>query len=75
MGLSRKRRKSLSIYLRNFAMSRRAAALALAKRHVDGAMSLDDFSLELEDQNGKKIHLASEADQQYAFNHLVLLST
>lgn len=43
----------------------RAAATALAKRHADGSLPIEDFNIELEDQSGKTVHLGSETDQRY----------
>nr|DAD27285.1 TPA_asm: hypothetical protein HUJ06_028753 [Nelumbo nucifera] len=42
----------------------KAAAVALAERHVDGSLPMEDFNIELEDQSGKKVHLGSETDQR-----------
>lgn len=42
----------------------RAAATALAQRHADGSLPLEDFNIELEDQTGKKVNLGSETDQR-----------
>lgn len=42
----------------------RAAATALAQRHADGSLPLEDFNIELEDQSGKKVNLGSDTDQR-----------
>ncbi|KAK4781260.1 hypothetical protein SAY87_017366 [Trapa incisa] len=42
----------------------KAAATALAQRHADGSLPLEDFNIELEDQSGKKVNLGSETDQR-----------
>ncbi|GMH18984.1 hypothetical protein Nepgr_020825 [Nepenthes gracilis] len=50
----------------------KAAATALAKRHSDGSLPLEDFNIELEDQNGKKVSLGSETDQRAIMMGLML---
>lgn len=50
----------LAFYLPN-----RAAATALASRHADGTLPVEDFNLELENQNGTTVQLGSETDQRY----------
>ncbi|KAJ4957621.1 hypothetical protein NE237_024732 [Protea cynaroides] len=41
-----------------------AAAVALAKRNLDGSLPVDDFNIELEDQSGQKVNLGSKTDQR-----------
>lgn len=43
----------------------RAAATALVNRHADGSLPVEDFNLELEDQNGEKVRFGSETDRRY----------
>lgn len=43
----------------------RAAANALAERHADGSLPVEDFNIEVEDQSGQKVRLGSETDQRY----------
>ncbi|PKI66747.1 hypothetical protein CRG98_012942 [Punica granatum] len=50
----------------------KAAATALAQRHADGSMPLEDFNIELEDQSGKKVNLGSETDQRAVMMGLML---
>ncbi|XP_058111437.1 uncharacterized protein LOC131254737 [Magnolia sinica] len=50
----------------------RAAADALAKRHVDGSLPVEDFNIELEDQSGQKVQLGSENDQRGVMMGLML---
>ncbi|KAM4133292.1 hypothetical protein ACJW30_01G317400 [Castanea mollissima] len=50
----------------------KAAATALAKRHADGSLPIEDFNIELEDQSGKTIHLGSETDQRAVMMGLML---
>ncbi|KAM0939087.1 putative Ubiquitin-like domain, UBA-like superfamily, Ubiquitin-associated domain-containing protein [Dioscorea sansibarensis] len=50
----------------------RAAALALAGRHADGSLPVEDFNIELEDQNGQKVNLGSETDQKGIMMGLML---
>jgi len=42
----------------------RAAATAMAERHADGALPVEDFNIEVEDQSGQKVRLGSETDQR-----------
>ncbi|KAJ4952984.1 hypothetical protein NE237_029816 [Protea cynaroides] len=42
----------------------KAAAVALAKRNLNGSLPVDDFNIELEDQSGQKVNLGSETDQR-----------
>ncbi|CAN1263225.1 NEDD8 ultimate buster 1 [Linum perenne] len=49
----------------------KAAVSALSKRHAEGAMPLEDFNIEIEDQLGNRLHL-SEADQQALMMGLML---
>lgn len=50
----------------------KAAADALATRHADGSLPVEDFNLELEDQNGQKVQLGSETDQRAVMMGLML---
>ncbi|KAK9098533.1 hypothetical protein Syun_025578 [Stephania yunnanensis] len=50
----------------------KAAADALAKRHADGSLPMEDFNIELEDQSGQKVQLGSENDQQSVMMGLML---
>ncbi|XP_030468722.2 uncharacterized protein LOC115687340 [Syzygium oleosum] len=52
----------------------KAAATALAKRHADGSLPLEDFNIELEDQSGKKVNMGSETDQRAVMMGLMLHS-
>lgn len=47
----------------------RAAATAMAKRHADGSLPVEDFNIEVEDQSGKKVNLGSETDHRYITQH------
>ncbi|XP_027332672.1 NEDD8 ultimate buster 1-like [Abrus precatorius] len=42
----------------------KAAATALAERHADGLLPVENFNIEVEDQSGKKVNLGSETDQR-----------
>ncbi|GAU43122.1 hypothetical protein TSUD_373170 [Trifolium subterraneum] len=50
----------------------RAAATALAERHADGSLPLEDFNIEVEDQSGHKVSLGSEIDQRAVMMGLML---
>ncbi|XP_051131703.1 uncharacterized protein LOC127251839 [Andrographis paniculata] len=50
----------------------RAAATALAGRHADGSLPVEDFNLELENQSGEKVQLGSETDQRAIMMGLML---
>ncbi|KAJ0984792.1 hypothetical protein J5N97_003148 [Dioscorea zingiberensis] len=50
----------------------RAAAMALAGRHADGSLPMEDFNIELEDQSGQKVNLGSETDQKGVMMGLML---
>ncbi|XP_077238001.1 ubiquitin-associated (UBA)/TS-N domain-containing protein [Tasmannia lanceolata] len=50
----------------------RAAAVALAKRHAESSLPVEDFNIELEDQSGQKVQLGSETDQQGVMMGLML---
>ncbi|KAK9269249.1 hypothetical protein L1049_001019 [Liquidambar formosana] len=50
----------------------KAAAIALAKRHADGSLPLEDFNLEVEDQSGQKVQLGSDTDQRAVMMGLML---
>lgn len=52
----------------------KAAATALAKRHADGSLPLEDFNIELEDQSGHKVNMGSETDQRAVMMGLMLHS-
>ncbi|KAH7574327.1 hypothetical protein JRO89_XS03G0283000 [Xanthoceras sorbifolium] len=49
-----------------------AAAAALVERHADGSVPLEDFDIELEDQNGEKIRFGSETDRRAMMMGLML---
>ncbi|KAJ4842883.1 hypothetical protein Tsubulata_013836 [Turnera subulata] len=49
----------------------KAAVTSLSKRHTDGSLPIEDFNIELEDQNGQKL-LFSETDQQAIMMGLML---
>ncbi|MCI23745.1 NEDD8 ultimate buster-like protein, partial [Trifolium medium] len=49
-----------------------AAATALAERHADGSLPLEDFNIEVEDQSGQKVRLGSEIDQRAVMMGLML---
>ncbi|MED6138712.1 hypothetical protein PIB30_077013 [Stylosanthes scabra] len=51
----------------------RAAATAMAERHADGSLPVEDFNIEVEDQSGKKVRLGSETDQRYFPFYIVIL--
>ncbi|KAF3453050.1 hypothetical protein FNV43_RR03483 [Rhamnella rubrinervis] len=50
----------------------RAAATALAKRHADGSLPVEDFNIELEDQSGRQVQLGTETDQRAIMLGLML---
>ncbi|XP_022728808.1 NEDD8 ultimate buster 1-like, partial [Durio zibethinus] len=50
----------------------RAAATALSKRHVDGSLPIEDFNIELENQEGQKVQLGTETDQRAVLMGLML---
>ncbi|KAG4924426.1 hypothetical protein AAZX31_09G086200 [Glycine max] len=50
----------------------RAAANAMADRHADGALPVEDFNIEVEDQSGQKVRLGSETDQRAVMMGLML---
>ncbi|KAL2327412.1 hypothetical protein Fmac_020840 [Flemingia macrophylla] len=50
----------------------RAAATALADRHSDGALPVEDFNIEVEDQSGQTVRLGSETDQRAVMTGLML---
>ncbi|XP_015932325.1 uncharacterized protein LOC107458616 [Arachis duranensis] len=50
----------------------KAAATALAGRHADGSLPVEDFNIEVEDQSGKKVQLGSETDQRAVMMGLML---
>lgn len=50
----------------------RAAATALAERHADGSLPLEDFNIEVEDQSGQKVRLGTEIDQRAVMMGLML---
>ncbi|GAB2243801.1 hypothetical protein Droror1_Dr00023929 [Drosera rotundifolia] len=52
----------------------KAAATALAKRHSDGSVPLEDYNLELEDQSGQKVNIGTETDQRSIMMGLMLHS-
>ncbi|KAL5786326.1 hypothetical protein ACOSQ2_008718 [Xanthoceras sorbifolium] len=50
----------------------KAAAAALVERHADGSVPVEDFDIELEDQNGEKIIFGSETDRRAMMMGLML---
>lgn len=50
----------------------KAAATALANRHANGFLPVEDFNIELEDQSGQKVNLGSETDQRAIMMGLML---
>ncbi|KAL9266341.1 NEDD8 ultimate buster 1-like protein [Drosera capensis] len=52
----------------------KAAAAALVERHSDGSVPLEDYNIELEDQNGQKVNMGSETDQRAIMMGLMLHS-
>lgn len=50
----------------------KAAAAAMAKRHADGSLPVEDFNIEVEDQSGKTVRLGSETDQRAVMMGLML---
>ncbi|KAK0572139.1 hypothetical protein LWI29_026718 [Acer saccharum] len=50
----------------------KAAAAALVERHADGSLPLEDFNIELEDQNGETIRFGSETDRRAMMMGLML---
>ncbi|XP_004294681.1 PREDICTED: NEDD8 ultimate buster 1-like [Fragaria vesca subsp. vesca] len=50
----------------------KAAATAMAKRHADGSLPVENFNIELEDQSGKKVKMGTETDQQAIMMGLML---
>ncbi|CAJ1975612.1 unnamed protein product [Sphenostylis stenocarpa] len=50
----------------------RSAATAMAERHADGALPVENFNIEVEDQNGQKVRLGSETDQKAVMMGLML---
>ncbi|CAL9056662.1 unnamed protein product [Musa banksii] len=50
----------------------RDAAKALSERHADGSLPLEDYNIELEDQNGQKLMLGSESDKKALMMGLML---
>lgn len=55
-----------------FQISFRAAVAALAKRHADGSLPVEDYNIELEDQRGQKVNMGSETDQRYSSMHVAV---
>ncbi|KAA0063510.1 NEDD8 ultimate buster 1 [Cucumis melo var. makuwa] len=49
-----------------------AAATALAERHANGFLPVEDFNIELEDQSGQKVNFGSETDQKAIMMGLML---
>lgn len=52
----------------------KAAVAALAKRHADGSLPVEDYNIELEDQRGQKVNMGSETDQRAIMMGLMLHS-
>ncbi|XP_048332613.1 uncharacterized protein LOC107415686 isoform X2 [Ziziphus jujuba] len=50
----------------------KAAATALAKRHSDGSLPVEDFNIELENQSGCQVQLGSETDRSAIMMGLML---
>ncbi|RDY03563.1 NEDD8 ultimate buster 1, partial [Mucuna pruriens] len=50
----------------------RAATTAMAERHADGSLPVEDFNIEVEDQSGQKVRLGSETDQRAVMMGLML---
>ncbi|OAY85886.1 NEDD8 ultimate buster 1, partial [Ananas comosus] len=48
------------------------AAKALAQRHSDGSLPLEDYNIELEDQSGQKVMFVSESDKRAVMMGLML---
>ncbi|KAJ3704688.1 hypothetical protein LUZ61_008393 [Rhynchospora tenuis] len=48
------------------------AAKSMAKRHSDGSFPMNDYNIELEDQNGKKVMFGSESDRRALMMGLML---
>lgn len=53
------------MYSANILTFCREAAKALAQRHSDGSLPLEDYNIELEDQSGQKVMFVSESDKRY----------
>ncbi|XLR61812.1 hypothetical protein S83_012484 [Arachis hypogaea] len=47
-------------------------ATALAGRHADGSLHVEDFIIEVKDQSGKKVQLGFENDQRAVMMGLML---
>ncbi|KMT02710.1 hypothetical protein BVRB_8g192990 [Beta vulgaris subsp. vulgaris] len=50
----------------------KTAVAALAKRHADGSLPIEDYNIELEDQRGQKVNMGSETDQRAIMMGLML---
>ncbi|QHO38803.1 uncharacterized protein DS421_4g123580 [Arachis hypogaea] len=50
----------------------RTIATALAGRHADGSLHVEDFIIEVKDQSGKKVQLGFENDQRAVMMGLML---
>ncbi|KAL9224423.1 hypothetical protein vseg_000455 [Gypsophila vaccaria] len=50
----------------------KAAVGALARRHADGSLPVEDFNIQLEDQSGHKVDMGSETDQRAIMMGLML---
>ncbi|KAI3993166.1 hypothetical protein MKX01_009909 [Papaver californicum] len=48
------------------------AAVSLARRHADGSLPVENFNMELENQNGETFQLGSETDRQGLMMGLML---
>lgn len=48
------------------------AAVSLARRHADGSLPVENFNIELENQNGETFQLGSETDRQGLMMGLML---
>ncbi|XP_074274025.1 uncharacterized protein LOC141597457 [Silene latifolia] len=50
----------------------KAGVSALAERHADGSIPIEDYNIELEDQSGNKINMGTETDQKAIMMGLML---
>ena len=57
-------RRLVSTWFSGIFWTYRAAATALAERHANGFLPVEDFNMELEDQSGQKVNFGSETDQK-----------
>lgn len=52
----------------------KTAVAALAKRHADGSLPVEDYNIELEDQRGQKVNMGTETDRRAIMMGLMLHS-